>query len=194
MNPFIIVSYYTLKTLYEKRAETFIQSLKKYNIPHYVEAIDNLGSWIKNTGYKPTFLKRMLKKFPEENIVWVDCDAKFFAYPDLFRTLDCNIGVYLFDTALHKRGGKKFEILSGTVFLRNNEEVYNLVDKWEQECQSHPNVWDQKSLEKIIQNDFYKLPAEYCTIFDVMRCVVKKPIIVHYQASRGVRKNKGRLT
>ena len=194
MNSFIIVSYYTLKTLYEEKARKFIGSLKKYNIPHYVEAIDNLGDWYKNTGYKPTFLKRMLKKFPEENIVWVDCDAMFFAYPNLFQTLDCNIGVYLFDTALHKRGGTKFELLSGTIFLRNNEEVSCLIDNWEQECKKNPRVWDQKSLEKILQNKYHKLPAEYCTIYDVMRRTVKKPIIVHYQASREVRKNKGRLT
>ncbi len=194
MNSFIVVSYYTLKTLYEEKARKFIGSLKKYNIPHYVEAIDNLGDWYKNTGYKPTFLKRMLKKFPEENIVWVDCDALFFAYPDLFRTLDCDIGVYVFDTALHKKGRTKKEVLSGTIFLRNNEEVCGLVDSWEQECKKNPNVWDQKSLEKILQNKFYTLPKEYCTIFDVMRRIVKKPVIVHYQASRGVRKNKGRLT
>ncbi len=189
---FIITSYYTVNTLYKKRAETFILSLKKYNIPHYIEAIKSLGDWYKNTGYKPTFLKRMLEKFPGTNIVWVDCDAVFFAYPDLFKELDCNIGVYLFDRIHHGTKVRGLELLSGTIFLRNNEEVYNLVDKWEKECQANPHVWDQKSLEKILQGEFYHLPAEYCTISRVMR-FVKKPVIVHYQASRQVRKNKGRL-
>ena len=193
MKPFVVVGYYTRDTLYEGWARAFVESLKKFSIPYYVEAIANLGDWYSNTHYKPTFIKKMLKKFPEANVVYVDCDAKFFAYPTLFEELSCDIGVHYFDRSLH--GNKRlsgFEVLSGTIFLENSEEVYDLVSKWGQQCRRQPFIWDQKALEIILEGKFYNLPEEYCTIFDIMKHV-KKPVIVHYQASREVRKNKGRL-
>jgi len=186
---FIVVGYYTRGTFYEGLASEFEESLKKYAISYYIEAIDSLGDWHLNTSYKPTFLKQMLRKFPDKDIVYVDVDAKFFAYPILFESLQCNIAVHLFDRRLHRTKATGFEVLSGTVFLKNNEEVRGLVDKWEALCIAKPYVWDQKSLEKVLGEDFYNLPPEYCIIFDVMKHI-KDPVIVHYQASRKVRKNK----
>jgi len=199
INTFIVVGYYTLNTLYEDQATKFIASLKKYDIPHHVEAIESLGCWYSNTGYKPTFLKKMLEKFPDTNIVYVDCDAEFFAYPVLFENLNCNVGVHYFDRSLHnKRFSKsnkiinKYEVLSGTIFLQNNKKVYDLIKRWEHRCQVRPYVWDQKSLADVLQGEFYNLPAEYCAIFDMMDHI-ENPVIVHYQASRKVRENKGKL-
>lgn len=183
-----------MDTLYEIFAKTFIESLKEFDIPYYVEAIDSLGSWYKNTHYKPTFIKKMLRKFPDVNIVYVDCDAVFFAYPNLFEELDCNIAIHLFDRTRYKKNRVTgFEILSGTIFLKNNEEIYELMERWEKECEKNPYVWDQRSLQKILGDNFYNLPPQYCEIFD-MEDKVESPIIVHYQASRLVRKNKGKLT
>ena len=188
MNSFIIVSYYTAVTLYEAMAKAFIESLKQYEVPYYVERIVSLGNWYANINYKPTFLKRMLERFPNSNIVWVDCDAKFFGYPKLFDKLDCNIAVYELDRAACYKNGKGVEVLSGTIFLKNNEEVFRLVERWEMECKKEPFAWDQKSLAKVI-GDFHRLPGEYCKICDTMKWVAK-PIIVHYQASRQVRKQR----
>ena len=59
---FITVGYYTRNTFYENHADIFIKSMKRLAIPYYVEAIDDLGGWYKNVNYKPTFIKRMMKK------------------------------------------------------------------------------------------------------------------------------------
>ena len=189
---FIIVGYYTRNTLYDRQAKKFIVSLKRFNVPYYIEGIDSLGDWYKNVNHKPTFLKRMLLKFPELNIVYVDVDARFRKYPILFETLDCNIAVHNFDRSAYGRHIKGFEILSGTVFLKNNEEVYKLVEQWEQKCKEFPRAWEQRSLQKVLQDRFYNLPPEYCTIIDTMS-FVKEPVIVHNQVSRRVRKNRGSL-
>ena len=189
---YVVVGYYTIGTLYEAKAHILIKSLERHDVPHYIEGVENLGSWKKNTGYKPTFLKRMLLKFPGVNVVYVDVDAEFLKYPILFDTLDCNVGVYVFDRSCYSKSIGGFEVLSGTVFLKNNLEVYNIVEKWEKECQTHPDIWDQKSLEKTLNGDFYTIPGEYCKIFDQMKHITD-PIIVHYQASRTVRKQKGKL-
>lgn len=184
----IVIGYFTKNTFYEKHAGVFIKSLERLNIPYYVEGIDNLGSWYKNTLYKPTFIKQMLKKFPDKNIVYVDCDAEFMEYPILFDNLGEKIAVHLFEQSLYNKNSTKKMIASGTIFLPNNSNTYNTVLKWEKQCKDNPNVWDQTSLELVLMNDYDNLPAEYLKIFDTMRCV-ENPIIVHYQASRKV-KNK----
>jgi len=189
---FIIVGYYTRNTLYEKQAKKFIVSLKRFDIPYYVEGIDNLGDWYKNCNYKPVFIKKMLLKFPKLNIVYVDVDARFLKYPILFETLDCDIAVHNFDRSAYGKHAKGFEILSGTVFLKNNKEVYKLVEEWERKCKEFPHDWEQRSLQKVLHGRFYNLPPEYCTIIDTMS-FVKEPVIVHNQVSRRVRKNRGNL-
>ncbi len=191
---FIVVGYYTKNTIYEGKAEVLRRSLEKYKVPFMLQCIEDLGGWYANTCYKPTFLKEMLDKFPDHNIVYVDCDAKFFKFPELFDSFEGNIGVYLLDCKrCYGKGPQIFEVLSGTVFLRNNEEVKELVKKWEQECKRNPNVWDQKSLQKVLGNNYKELPGEYCKIFNRMEWI-KDPVIVHYQASREVRKNGMKIT
>lgn len=185
---FIIVAYFTRDTIYEEKACTFIKSVIKYNIPYSITPVDNLGDWWKNTGYKPTFLKEMMKKFPDTNIVYVDCDAEFMKYPVLFDTLECNVGVYVFDRSCYRKSAHGLEVLSGTIFLKNNDIVYKMVEQWETECKSNPKVWDQKSLEKVLAGNFYTLPGEYCKVFDRMDHITD-PVIVHYQTSREVRRN-----
>lgn len=191
--PWIVVGYYTKDSLYEERTKIFMNSLILNRVVFYIEPIDDLGSWFLNTNYKPTFLKRMLGKFPHVNIIYVDVDAKFFHYPKLFDELDCDIAVHHLDRQKcwggNQRGRK--EVLSGTIFLRNNDKVKDLIRKWEIECIKNPKTWDQKSLEKIIPGDFYRLPGEYCKIHDKMN-YIKDPVIIHYQASRRMRRAKKR--
>jgi len=193
MNLFIIVGYYTKDTLYEERAKHFIQSLKKFKVPFYIEPIENLGNWNKNTAYKPTFLKKMLIKFPIQNVVYVDCDAEILRYPKLFETIEGDVAVHLFDRSCYSKSHQGFEVLSGTIFLRNNERAFGLVEQWESLCSAQPGIWDQKHLEKVLNGNFSLLPGEYCKIFDRWNKRYPDPVIVHYQASRQVRKRGGRL-
>jgi len=193
---FTVIGYYTKNTLYESHARRFMESLKQFKIPSFVMPIDSLGTWRRNTNYKPTFIKDCLKKIIGRNLVYVDCDAEFLQYPNLFDELgediDCDIAVHLFDKSQHGSQCKGFEILSGTIFLKNNKTVYDLIERWELECKRRPTVWDQKSLQEVLGENYTYLPACYCTIFDVMKHV-KNPVIIHHQASREVRKRNGKL-
>ena len=47
-------------------------------------------------------------------------------------------------------------------------------------------MWDQKTLEHVLQGHFTLLPGEYCKIFDRMQ-EITDPVIVHYQHSRKIR-------
>lgn len=193
MTPWIVVGYFTRDTLYERKVKTFISTLGFNKILYYIEPIPNLGSWHKNTNYKPTFLKKMLIDFRGLDIIYVDVDARFLEYPSLFDELDCDIAVHEFDRSNWPRVKSGKEVLSGTIFLRNNKRVFNLVERWEEQCRRNPGTWDQKSLEKILAGNFYRLPGEYCKIFGLMNKITE-PVIVHYQCSRIVRRHKGRLT
>ena len=192
MIPWIVVSYYTVDTIYEKRVKLLEKSLCNHNIPHWLEPIRSLGSWFANVNYKPTFLKQMFHEFPEQDIVYLDCDAEVLKYPALFDELTCPIAVHKFDRSVWPRG-KGFEILSGTIFLRNCQKTYNLVEQWEVECKKNPKNWDQRSLQKVLGEDYYNLPPEYCKIFDLPMCDPKKAVIVHHQTSRLVRENGWKL-
>jgi len=194
MNDWLIVSYYTISTLYEQYAKRFVASMISYNTRYHVVGIPNLKDWSKNTNYKPIFLAEMLRAFPGVDVVWIDCDAELKAYPTLFDTIDCDIAAYEFNhrewyarAKLNK--SDKFELLSGTVYLRNNEKVINIVDDWVKECENNPKVWDQKSLAKVLHENYTRLPAEYCVIKGTMTQKIKSPVVLHLQASRQVRKN-----
>jgi len=197
MKPYIVVAYFTMGTLYEARAKILEQSLLRWKVPHHIAGIPNLGSWQKNTSYKPTFLKKMVRDFGPLNIVYVDVDAEFQRYPDLFDTLATtmvhDVAVYVFDRSCYRRSPKGTEVLSGTIFFRSTVGVDRILDKWELACQANVNKWDQKHLESVLDGNFDLLPGEYCKIFDRMD-EITDPVIVHYQASREVRKCRGVLT
>ena len=189
MNSFMVVAYYTIDTLYEQQSERLRASCDKLKIPCHIVGIKNQGTWLKNTGYKPTFILNMLKFFPTCNIIYIDVDAEFKKYPILFETFEGDIGVYVFDRREYTRSKGGTEVLSGTIFLRNNDKVFNKIEQWEAYHKMHIAQWDQKSLEYVLDGDFTKLPGEYCKIFDRMSFITD-PVIVHYQASRLIRKQK----
>ena len=187
MKNYIVTAYYTIDTFYEKHARTFTASLEKFSIPYHLERVANLGSWLRNTGYKPTFLKQMMLKYPGKNIVYVDVDAEFLRYPELFENFEGDVGVYVFDRSCYRNPGDKLtEVLSGTIFLRNIEKVRNIVDDWIIIQARSPSEWDQRTLEAVLNGDFTVLPGEYCKIFD-RQDEITDPVIVHYQASRAIR-------
>jgi len=186
---YLVVGYFTASTFYELEAKRLIASLMRFQIPYYIAPIENQGDWYKNTQYKPTFLKAMLEKFKPASLVYVDVDAEFCRPPDLFDELvarsDVNVAVHLLD---HKKRGRSagFEMLSGTIFLKNNSIVEGILDKWIEICREGGNLWDQVALSRVLREiPYHVLPEEYCTIFDYMQDV-KEPVIKHYQASRRV--------
>ena len=190
---FIVIAYYTLGTLYEEHAKKLERSLIFHHIPCQIQGVENLGSWHKNVNYKPTFIKEMMELHRPRSVVYVDVDAEFMQYPTLFEQLNCEIAVHEFDRSWYNPKFKGTEILSGTIFLSNNDTTRSLVDEWEKMCQDNPRDWDQRSLAKVLSNNFYRLPENYCCIFDTMKSVENK-VIVHYQASRTVRRNGMKLT
>jgi len=65
-----------------------------------------------------------------------------------------------------------------------------VLDEWIAEVTKHPQRWDQKNLQDVIDRNvekirFVMLPAEYCLIDDKrLMTTDKEPVILQHQASR----------
>ena len=190
MSPFLVIAYYTPGNQYESLSENLKQSCQNFGIPLFLKPIQNLGSWEKNTHYKANFILECLNGF-QQNLVYVDVDAVFRKYPNLFDSLDCDIA---YRTENFK--WRKNEALSGTIFLKNNNKVRDLVKNWVSINESIPAVrrdpttWEQANMQKAVQMDnsinYYNLPPEYTYIFDHTKRMYPdiEPVIEHFQASR----------
>ena len=195
LNKFLVVAFYTVGTPYETVLETYLMpSLEKFRIPYAIEPIPNKGSWIKNVAEKPAVIGRALLANPAYDIVSLDADAQILEFPQLFNEIPEQ-----YDIALHRLDWRnwyghntdKKEILSGTIFLRNNERTQDIVKEWHL-LATHSNEWEQKCLEKVLEErkvDIFDLPLEYCYITslpngDHPKVQLTNPVIIHNQVSR----------
>lgn len=179
MNNFIVVAYYTAK--YKKEAIAFLETCCDVGVPVYCQYVEDQGGWDKNTRYKPTFIKECLECFTC-NILYVDVDARFMAFPFWAALTQCDVGFYKGDVWGH---GNE-EVLSGTLFFRNNEISRIILDKYESLCNITAEGLEQTFLERSIPPEAKVgyLPIEYCAIYDSPKVTGRDLVIKHTQASR----------
>lgn len=182
----IVVSHYTTDTGYEREVENLVASLDKWKLQYDIEPITSFGNWRENSNYCSVLVQKMLKKYPDDDILKVDADAVFQRFPDLFLQDDfvADVAAHIANFHWHPN-----ELLGGTIFFRNTPIVKWLVDFWTYECmvnspaKRNPDllkeILDQKKFNVI----FSELPPEYCKIFDIMKDI-ENPVIEHFQASR----------
>ena len=196
-NGLIYISYYTSATPYQKVMEKYLlPSLKKFDLPYDIEAIEDRGNWSRNTSYKAKFVLQKLLQH-KKGVVFIDTDATIEKYPSLFAQIppEYDIGVHYQDWYKQWRNsdcGKKFDLLTGTIMFRYNERVLSLVRKWVARVKSSP-TWEQVVLQRLTEENkdikIYKLPVEYCTVIthkgEIPKYVKKEDVVIlHHQASR----------
>jgi len=184
----LLVSYWTEGTGYEEEAKGLAESCEKQKVPFRIESVPNLGSWIRNTQYKPTFLLEVMEE-RREPLLWVDADARIQKPLDLSFLGDDH------DFAAHWKRGH--ELLSGTLWFNFTAPAIELLGAWKDACAAHDGSgrgFDQRILNAVVPTvpslRTYKLPPEYTFIFDIMRRELPnvEPIIEHFQASRRLRR------
>lgn len=191
----IIVSFYTPGEYEEVMNTHLLPSLLKWDLNHYVEEVPNLGNWYLNTSYKSKFMLKCLEKF-KEDVCFIDSDGVIEQYPELLLDMpkNCDISAHMLDWQLYwkgKAGSDHREFLSGTLFMKYNPEVIELVHDWIERCENDPGIIEQKILGELIENstavNFMNLPASYCAIINHSRIIpeyIGEPVITHHQASR----------
>lgn len=178
MNPYIIVAFFTRDTDYEIEVRSLIKSLNDLKLTYIIYSVPDTQKWCVNAQQKGKVILHALKTNPKYNIVYVDADAIIQQNPKLF-------GEITEDFACHFKGGS--ELLSGTLFFKNEPKVHAFVERWITENTIHPQVWDQRNLDIILKAStdisVHDLPPQYTQIFDTMK-QHGKAVIEHFQASR----------
>jgi len=184
----MIVSFYTKDTPYKAYADELMNSLKKLGLEYEIEGVTSAGSWLANTRYKPTLLEKMVRRYQDRGVLYVDCDALVLKKPDLFLDFASDFAVHQVDWSLYGRG-RRMEVLGGTIYCRCTDRVLGILRRWIDSCKKAPlRIWEQRLLQRIIGNNFYNLPPEYCCIFDLMGEHLSDPVILHMQASRKLKR------
>ncbi len=107
-------------------------------------------------------------------------------YPKLFEEIDVDFAYHICNPP-YKPGT---EVLSGTLFFRNNEKCMELVNAWIEGVTDNLSVIEQISLERVIGSidnlKTYNLPSSYVKIFDLNEVGERniRPVIEHHQSSR----------
>ena len=179
-----VIAYYTEGTPYEQEISHLEASMIRHNITYTLLGVPSKGSWTANCALKPELILRaMVDLHPDENIFYVDADAEFARFPELFADME------RYYSYLVPKWNKTGEILSGSLYFRNCAQSKELLEMWIK--MQTDDEWDQKVLARVLnardwQNGDY-LPLEYCKIFDNMD-EIEDPVIVHNQASRRFKK------
>lgn len=174
-----VVAFYTPE--YSEIIERLINSMDKWNVNHYVEALPTQGSWVKNCGLKAAFVQRMLEE-SDEGILYVDADAEFLSPInwEYFRTktqILCPVIKYW--------NRPKWELVSNTMYWPKTEDAMRVANLWVERQEASPEEWDQITLAEILNqypNSWNRLPDYYAYIEAFMD--VSAPAILQHQASR----------
>ncbi|WP_139278619.1 hypothetical protein [Thalassobacter stenotrophicus] len=125
--------YYTENTPYEQYAHQLAQSLDHYGLPHRIEPIQSLGSWVANTGLKAAIIEKIWNE-SDRPICWIDADAEIIRTPSF-------VFGHPFDVSFVRRYG--WYDLAGFIYLNKSEPARQLITEWARLCRENQHVWDQ---------------------------------------------------
>ena len=188
-----IICFYTPNTGYEKEVEGLIASCKKFDLSYSIDPIPNFGTWEKNCCFKPKYILKKLTDL-KRPVLWLDADAIIAKKPTLFETLDADIALRIVEELPNDHQSK---MISGTIFVNHTPAAFEILKDWDQETETlfkqDPHLWDQVSLRNVLLQSpakVYPLDHRYYQVFNKIEDeeTLQKAIIVHFQASRTLKK------
>ena len=198
----IVVSFYTVRTSYEKEIKKLEASLKRFNIDYHFFACEPTGTWRGNLNHKSEVILKAFDMFPDRDIVFLDSDAVVRSWPILFDGLskrhEYDMSAHFYSYLPHS--GDREELLSGTLWFQNNETSRAVVRRWHEIGLRQPGTRHQMCLKQAIKEltaegrpiRVFRHPFTYTCIFDYHRARRgQAPVIEHFQASRRFRREVG---
>lgn len=188
-----LVAYYTKS--YQKEVKRLKESLSKLKLDAYIHPMPDQGSWAQNVMVKPAFILGCLNAFKAcDGIFYVDADAEFVSVPDWEKLFgDCHISYHRFQRSKYHA----VESLTGSVFVSNTPTAKQFVSEWCDATKDRETSFtpEQDSLSSTMVRwqdriSWKDLPPEYVFIHDDFKMIYPgvKPAILHWQASRRMRK------
>ena len=204
VEPLKIFTFYTEDSPYQEIAQRYLMaSLNSFpSIKLKILKAHNYHHWGKNVAQKPYIIHNLLDE-GETDFIFLDADATVERYPELFHNIpeEYDIACHILDwDTWYKNKSHVKELLSGTMFFRNNDKVKSLCREWYAKAEDGSG-WEQTILEDILKKrkdiKIYELPIEYCHIATLpngskphVQC--KNIVIQHHQVSRNL-KRRGKL-
>jgi hypothetical protein len=205
MQKWVLASYYTVGTVYEKVfADHLGKSLEKFPlIKKEIYTPQPRGSWNKNLVIKPEIILRTLQLLPPDKlgVLYTDADSELWEYPELIDRIQqidnppVDIAFHVLDhDSWYGKTNHQKEEFCGTMYIRNSPQMQAFVKRWYELCAADTRVWEpfwfKKTLEEFRPTlSITELPLEYAYITSLPDgrkplVDVKKPVICHFQASR----------
>lgn len=199
--PYVVVSFYTNGTGYASEVLNLEKSLNRFKLPRHIFSFEPTGSWRGNLNYKSACILNAFDMFPGKDIVFLDSDAVVKQDPVLFDQLsscheyDISACFFKYD----QRSGDPDELLSGTLWIQNNDKGRALVKHWHEIGLKNPKVRHQLCLKIAIAElrragvvvRVFRHPFAYTCIYDYGAAKRVVPVIEHFQASRRLRRQVG---
>jgi hypothetical protein len=198
MPDFILASYYWGNKKYHKFAKRFADRCKLLKIKYHIEYLQAFNNkYQEGINYKPTFICNVLKKFPNQNVVYLDIDIYINKYPTLFMNpyadfmcFNWNFDPYV--TVDHKLDPYTIETAGGVFFFSNNKFAKKLLKLWEiaLKKKSYNHCADDRVLAMVLYKNnvvdllrIQSIPTEYLYIpqfFGHLK-LHKKAVFIHDQ-------------
>lgn len=186
-----IVSFYTIGTEYEQMAAELKTNLSAYGFSYDIVGLPSQETWQQNCAMKPLFLLKKLKQY-NMPLLWIDVDA--VVLKPFVIDFHCDIALRINESLDWTHASK---VMTGTIYLRPSEECFTLLESWNTNTQNalkvESDVWDQITLRDTLIKSKAKVQAldkSYCTIYEELFGLKEreKPHIMHFQASRALKK------
>ena len=177
---------------YKELAMSFEKNAKKHGLDVYTEEIPT-GDYQTLINNKPAFILRMMKKFPQRPILYLDIDMRIHKKPILFTKTNGFYDYMAFNWNTEHRVNTKcfdwitLETSGGIHYFNNNEHAKRLLRLWNEAIQKpvHKHKADDRILAMVFKKSkayrwlkFYWIPLEYFFVPQYFRNVVSTKSIV----------------
>ena len=188
----VVVSFFTPS--YSDDAAKLRASLEEQCVPHRVVPVTLADtSWRAGVMHKIPFIAEELCALAADfdGMLWTDADSILRRPMPVEQLEHIDFGMARF--AWSKAHTP--ELLSGTMFFRRCPVVYSFVNEWLKVLPKyrHTDTPEQRSVEEVLEKfkdrlKFETLSTEWCSIFDAPHPQGHRPVFLHTQASRRLRK------
>lgn len=127
-NNAIYISYYTGNQYYKSSSESLKKSCESLDLNIHIENVKDLGTYWKNTLYKPLYILEKIMEF-NRDVVWIDVDTQIFSAPNDLKKWDSDI---LFASHTGEINGIKASPLG----FKYNSKCLEFLKDWSDVCSS----------------------------------------------------------
>lgn len=194
---------------YKELAISFEKNANKHGLDVYTEEIPT-GDYQTLINNKPAFILRMMKKFPQRPILYLDIDMRIHKKPILFTKTNGFYDYMAFNwNTEHRVNTKVFDWITletsgGIHYFNNNEHAKRLLRLWNEAIQKpvHKHKADDRVLAMVFKKNkayqwlkFYWIPLEYFFVPQYFKNVVstKSIVISHPYQMTNERENTNRV-